>query len=289
MAQSSPPPGPPNDSPAPREPLLGLSVPQLAGGALAASTAAAIGSQLGVAGTIVGAGVVSIICAVAGAVYTRTLKHTGARVSGLVRRPAGSASNSNPAPTGSSPWTTAAESPGQTQAPADEQTRVLSIGARAGETGGATEVPATPRRRIRPARLLAAATAVFLLAGLLVTGVETLTGNALSGGGGTTVGRIAEPSTGRTPTPRATPDRSTTPSPQASRSRTAAPEATGSSGPSERPSPRATASQAPTGRASTAPTGTSGGSTSGSGSSGSGSGGAGNTHGDSGSRGESGQ
>ncbi|OYO18425.1 hypothetical protein CGZ93_15710 [Enemella dayhoffiae] len=264
-------------------------MPQLAGGALAASTAAAIGSQLGVAGTIVGAGVVSIICAVAGAVYTRTLKHTGARVSGLVRRPAGSASNSNPAPTGSSPWTTAAESPGQTQAPADEQTRVLSIGARAGETGGATEVPATPRRRIRPARLLAAATAVFLLAGLLVTGVETLTGNALSGGGGTTVGRIAEPSTGRTPTPRATPDRSTTPSPQASRSRTAAPEATGSSGPSERPSPRATASQAPTGRASTAPTGTSGGSTSGSGSSGSGSGGAGNTHGDSGSRGESGQ
>jgi hypothetical protein len=49
---------------------LGLSVTQIVGGALAAMTAAALGSQLSVAGTVVGAALASIIAAVAGSLYT---------------------------------------------------------------------------------------------------------------------------------------------------------------------------------------------------------------------------
>ena len=49
---------------------LDLSATQVVGGALAAMTAAALGSQLSVAGTVVGAALASIIAAVAGSLYT---------------------------------------------------------------------------------------------------------------------------------------------------------------------------------------------------------------------------
>ncbi len=55
------------------------------GGALAAMTAAALGSQLSVAGTVIGAAVASIVAAVAGALYSASLAHTGNRVKTVVR------------------------------------------------------------------------------------------------------------------------------------------------------------------------------------------------------------
>ncbi|MEU8245017.1 hypothetical protein [Nonomuraea sp. NPDC048916] len=57
-----------------------LSGPQIGGSALAAVTAAAAASYLGVAGTVIGAAVVSIASTVASAVYTHYLKRTGDRV-----------------------------------------------------------------------------------------------------------------------------------------------------------------------------------------------------------------
>src|SRR5215217_261702 len=57
-----------------------LSLSQVLGGALAAMTAAAIGSRLGSAGTVIGAAAASVVAAVSGAVYTASLRHTHEKV-----------------------------------------------------------------------------------------------------------------------------------------------------------------------------------------------------------------
>ena len=54
----------------------GLSIPQIVSGALAAATAAILGSFLGVAGTIGGAAVASIISTVGASLYQRSLERT---------------------------------------------------------------------------------------------------------------------------------------------------------------------------------------------------------------------
>jgi hypothetical protein len=54
----------------------GLSIPQIVAGALAAATAAILGSFLGVAGTIGGAAVASIISTVGSSLYQRSLERT---------------------------------------------------------------------------------------------------------------------------------------------------------------------------------------------------------------------
>lgn len=288
------------------EPLLGLSLPQVMGGALAAATAAAIGSRLGVAGTVVGAALVSVVAAVAGAAYTRTIRHTGARVSGIVRRPGSGATRvslgedgreGSATGTGSSPYLGRAATGPAAAYPADaDQTRALPIGGRVGETGtpaspveptspaasggGATAVSTTPvgaadkaKPRFKVAHLLGAAVAVFVLAALLVTGFEALTGHALSGGQGTTVARIGSTgssgtgSTGeRTPTPRPSASQqssrpSATPSSKATPG-SSRPTTSTSSEPTQRPTEQATGSGSGTGGSS----GSSGSSGSGSGS-----------------------
>ncbi|GAA4071372.1 hypothetical protein [Nonomuraea soli] len=62
------------------QPRFELSVPQIAGGALAAVTAAVAASYLGVAGTFIGAAVASVASTIGGAVYTHYLKRTGEKV-----------------------------------------------------------------------------------------------------------------------------------------------------------------------------------------------------------------
>ncbi|MCK2217572.1 hypothetical protein MF672_027820 [Actinomadura sp. ATCC 31491] len=57
-----------------------LSVPQILGSALAAVTAAVAASYLGVAGTVIGAAVVSVASTVGTAIYTHYLQRTGERV-----------------------------------------------------------------------------------------------------------------------------------------------------------------------------------------------------------------
>ena len=59
---------------------LDLSLTKVLGGALAAMTAAALGSRLSVAGTLVGAALASVIAAVAGSLYTASLSHTRDKV-----------------------------------------------------------------------------------------------------------------------------------------------------------------------------------------------------------------
>ena len=70
-----------------KEPIkVAFSVPQIAGGALAAATAATIGSQLGVAGTIVGAAVASVVGGVAGTLYSAGLDRTHRKVTEAIHR-----------------------------------------------------------------------------------------------------------------------------------------------------------------------------------------------------------
>lgn len=57
----------------PRAKLLDLSLTQLLGGSMAAATAAALGSRLGVVGTIAGAAVLSIVSAIAASLYTSSM------------------------------------------------------------------------------------------------------------------------------------------------------------------------------------------------------------------------
>ncbi|MBN6055314.1 hypothetical protein JYK22_25480, partial [Nonomuraea sp. RK-328] len=71
------------------QPKFELSVPQIGGSALAAVTAAVAASKLGVAGTVIGAAVVSVASTVGTAVYTHYLKRTGDQVirrTAIVRR-----------------------------------------------------------------------------------------------------------------------------------------------------------------------------------------------------------
>jgi hypothetical protein len=65
----------------PAPPALDLSMTQVVAGSLAAATAAALGSRLGVVGTISGAALVSVVASVAGALYTTSLQRTRDRMS----------------------------------------------------------------------------------------------------------------------------------------------------------------------------------------------------------------
>lgn len=135
-----------------RGPVLDLSLTQIIGGSLAAGTAAALSSSLGVAGTVVGTALFSVIAAVAGAVYTQSLRHTRERV-----RTGGAATFSG----------------------------------RRRATPPAASAAAARTARLRPRRLLAGAIAVFVLAFAGITAYELLTGGPLSGGtGGTTLNEV---------------------------------------------------------------------------------------------------
>lgn len=140
---------------------LDLSLTQVAGGALAAMTTAALGSRLGVGGTIAGAAFASVVAAVAGSLYTASLRTTREKVKTVWSGPSG----------------------------------------RNDVAASAADVPATPTAAALPAaarmgryswrRILLGAVAVFGLAGFLLTGYEALAGQALSGGSGTTVEQVS--------------------------------------------------------------------------------------------------
>src|SRR6478735_9648179 len=75
-----------------------LSLTQVVGGALAAMTAAALGSTLGVAGTIAGAALASIVAGVAGSLYTESLRTGREKVRTVFRGQSTDAASAPPAP-----------------------------------------------------------------------------------------------------------------------------------------------------------------------------------------------
>lgn len=232
----------------PKKKFLDLSLSQVIGGSLAAATAAALGSRLGVAGTVIGTALISVISATGAAFYTASLRHGRERVQTVVVAARGKRASQS---MNQSSRTVAAQP--VTQPPADD----LSPVPNAADRGV---------RKISKKPILIAALTFFLIAILGVTGFELITGSAISGGGGTTIGRVVgvDPST----TPATPSDQERQPAPsqspgssesQSSSSATAPPSSSSppsdsaSSAPSTPSSPAPSESAAPSSGA--APTG----------------------------------
>jgi hypothetical protein len=177
-----------------------LTLTQISAGAFAATTAAILGSTLGVAGTVVGAALGSVTTTIASAVYQHSLERSRERVLAARRRAFGGAA----AP--GRPAQERAEHPGLEQPTLDR----LIVEQATGEQP-VVAPPAFPRpgrdgeRHSRRRLAVAGGTlAAFALSLLAITGLEALQGGQLSGGGGTTVGsvldRAAEPAGDPDPT-----------------------------------------------------------------------------------------
>lgn len=145
---------------------IDLSVPQVAGSALAAVVAAKLASSFGVYGTILGAGLISVVATCGGSVFQHFFKRTGEQI--RVKRTTGTAR-----PSGASG---AAATPGAVRAAAPGPPGVFT-------EGTVHRARATGRRR----PVIAAA----LVFGVTMTGItayELASGQNLSGGHSTTVG-----------------------------------------------------------------------------------------------------
>lgn len=136
-----------------RRSKIDLSLPQVAGSAVAAVVAAKLASSFGVYGTILGAGVVSVIATCGGTVFQHFLKRTGEQLRDVRD-------------------VTAQTAPGRRPAPAP------------GEFGEATLHRARVRGRRRP---VVAAAVVFGVTMAGITSYELVSGSGLGGGSGTTV------------------------------------------------------------------------------------------------------
>jgi len=147
---------------------------QVVAGALAAVTAALIGSTMGVAGTVVGAGLASVISTVGGALYLRSIQRTRDGVRTVRAKVVGRSGGATVLVSEDEP------EPGEVvEADAAEETR-----------------PPVDKRRLRWPVLIVTTIAAFALGMLVITGVEWLKGEPLSGGTGTTFGSVVVPHRG---------------------------------------------------------------------------------------------
>jgi hypothetical protein len=156
---------------------LDLSVTQIVGGALAAMTAAALGSQLSAAGTIVGAALASVVAAVAGSLYTASLRRTGDKVKTVFYT----------------------DDPNAVQEPTVMEILPDSDGHVSGQRSHLVAPEPDPNQKPRRPklnwkRILVVALATFGIAAVALTTFELVTGHALSGGQGTTFQQVSESS-----------------------------------------------------------------------------------------------
>nr|BFD82210.1 hypothetical protein StreXyl84_16110 [Streptomyces sp. Xyl84] len=167
---------------------IDLSVAQVAGSAVAAVVAAKLASYFGVYGTILGAGVVSVVATCGGSVFQHFFRRTGEqiRTATVSVRPVAAGT----------PGTGAAPAPGGA-APAP------------GEFSEGTVYRARVKSWKRP---VIAAALVFGVTMAGITAYELVSGSSFSGHGGTTVGDAvtghrgkAAPSGGDTPEPSGSP------------------------------------------------------------------------------------
>lgn len=172
-----------------KDDTVSIRISQVLAGAMAAVTAALIGSTMGVAGTVVGAGLASVISTVGGALYLRSIERTKESVRTVVKakvvgRSGGATvlvSDDKPATGEVVDADAEPEEVGEQRAEnaEDEQT--------------SDDRPPVTRRRLRWPVLVVTSLAAFALGMLVITGVEWLRGEPLSGGSGTTVDSIVEP------------------------------------------------------------------------------------------------
>lgn len=149
---------------------IDLNVPQAAAGAVAAVVAAKLASYFGVYGTILGAGVVSVLVTCGTSVIQHFFRRTGEQLREARSQATGGAGDEARAGTGAAEPESAAAGP-----PAP------------GDFSPATVYRSTTRRWKRP---VLAAALVFVVTMGGITTYELAAGNSLSGFGGTTVGRV---------------------------------------------------------------------------------------------------
>lgn len=243
---------------------VSFSVPQIVGGALAASTAAAIGSQLGVAGTILGAAVASMVGGIAGTLYSAGIDRTHRKVTEAIQRGYDKVHLDEADAT--RPLVVDGEDHATVREPGDSATHVLgdlqdsifrdeTDHTRAGQVpvAAAPAPSAGGRQRVWKVMLLTTG-AMFLAALAVITVVELGLGRALDGQGGTTVSQVVRPapSASTKPTPTVTVTATPTPTVTATATATATATSTASETPtaSTSPTPSAT-TQAPTPASST--------------------------------------
>jgi len=185
----------------------GINVPKVIAGTLAAVSAAVVGSFLGVAGTLIGAAVASLIGSVGTEIYERSL-HRGAKKLQTF-------------------------APTFIKAPAAVGTPAVAAATEDDRPSHTVPEPARSRQ-IRWGRVAAIAGALFALAMGTLTAVEMITGESVSSavgrdsGSGTTVGSILNGGGDSTPTPAPSTTPTTAPSDEATTPTTepAAPTAT---------------------------------------------------------------
>ncbi|MGH3971757.1 MAG: hypothetical protein ACRDS9_00290 [Pseudonocardiaceae bacterium] len=163
---------------------IDLNLTNVAAAAFAAVTAAVLGSELGAAGTLIGAAGASVITTVGTAVYKASLERSRERVRSLAQR-------TRPSPEGARPV----------------RSRLAAVNAPIGdepgdEQGHGIHVPQTWDRSRRFATLrwgvaVVGAFGAFLLAMMVVTGFEWASGETVGGNGkGTTIGQVVTDQSG---------------------------------------------------------------------------------------------
>jgi hypothetical protein len=160
---------------------------QVLAGALAAVTAALIGSTMGVAGTVVGAGLASVISTVGGTLYLRSIQRTRESVRTVRAKVVGRSGGAtvlvaDDEPAAETGEVVEADTEVATEADAEDQT--------------SDDRPPAARRRLRWPVVVVTTLAAFALGMAVVTGVEWLRGESLSGNPGTTFGSVVVPHRG---------------------------------------------------------------------------------------------
>ncbi|WP_327113691.1 hypothetical protein OG206_07965 [Streptomyces sp. NBC_01341] len=269
-----------------KERRIDLSLPQVAGSAVAAVAAAVMASQLGVYGTIAGAGVMSVVATCGGSVFQHFFRRTGEQIREVtvqVKHPAGrqvTVRTKETSPASQWPRDEATTvMPPVTESDA-ERTRLLRrvrpgdgrpvteaahLGTFQGEATAddAYSAARTHGTRVRGwKRSALAAAGVFVISMAGITVYEAASGHDLGGNGGTTVGSVVrgEPD-GRTESPEPSsgtgqddgddvrrPDTgaTTTPGTDPRDGQSASPDASGGGGATEEPAPTPSASSDPT-------------------------------------------
>lgn len=239
----------PRHDPPPKANKFDLSVTKIVGGALAAMTAAAIGSRLSVAGTVIGAALASVVAAVGSSLYTASLKHTQQKVRTVFSGRVGDhGADAVGLPTSV-----------ETRSPTDDVTSAYAP-AQPSAPGWASAGAVQPTANVKKADInvkgiVIGALAVFAIAAAVLTGFELISGHALSGGKGTTITQVSggsKPTPTKKPTPTATPRATESARPSETATSTPEPSQEVSRNPAATPS-TPTASRAPTPTSSSPP------------------------------------
>ena len=185
----------------------GIRPIQVAAAALAAVTAALLGSTLGVAGTVLGAGLASVITTVGGELYLRSLDRTKAaalKARTLTTRPQVAPASST---VESSGVAAEAEDPAEAGAAAEADapsaagaTAELPVASADGETPEG-EQQVSRLRKLRWPLVIGTSVVGFVLAILVITGFEFATGSSISGDGRSTIGHIVSGGGGKQEAP----------------------------------------------------------------------------------------